>query len=66
MIIFGTWFSLKKKTKTHPNTKFHPIFNGRNNDLYVIRTYVLGNPTTEVYYHTDLSHWNLQKPNASH
>ena len=22
----------RKKTKTHPNTKFFPIFNGRNNN----------------------------------
>ena len=32
MIIFDTWFCVEKKLK-HPNTKFIPIFNGRNNDL---------------------------------
>ena len=31
MIICGSWFCVEKKTKTHPNTKFLPIFNGRNN-----------------------------------
>ena len=24
----------EKKTKTHPNTKFLPIFNGRNNKIF--------------------------------
>ena len=36
MIICGTWFCVEnkqKKTKTHPNTKFLPIFNGR--DKYI-------------------------------
>ena len=35
MIICGTWFRTENtKTKTNPNTKFVPIFNGRSKKNY--------------------------------